>query len=124
MFSRNISNINVFYNNTLENFSSFLNLITSDMRKNIQTLRQRFRSNQGEYRYLHTLISTDGVALCWLKRALECLYKFFEKIVNDRSRSEALKSHLQAAYDETLRQHHGNIGAIGSFSMVCNMNKF
>lgn len=69
-----------------------------------------------KYQYLEDLIVLNvnvddfaANALLWLKRGLQLICTFFENIYNDAGAKEALKQHLQDAYERTLKPYHGFI---------------
>jgi len=81
-----------------------------------QKLTKAYGADVLKYQYLEDLIVLNvnvddfaANALLWLKRGLQLICTFFENIYNDSQAKEALKQHLQDAYERTLKPYHGFI---------------
>jgi len=94
-----------------------------------QKLTKAYGADVVKYQYLEDLIVLNvnvddfaANALLWLKRGLQLICTFFENIYNDAQAKEALKQHLQDAYERTLKPYHGfivqstiKVGASGGY---------
>ncbi|KAH8341730.1 hypothetical protein KR074_010409 [Drosophila pseudoananassae] len=100
----------------IESFGKLFTPVTSDMNGNINKLTKAYGADVLKYQYLEDLIVLNvnvddfaANALLWLKRGLQLICTFFENIYNDAQGKEALKQHLQDAYERTLKPYHGFI---------------
>ncbi|XP_017115017.1 glycolipid transfer protein [Drosophila elegans] len=100
----------------IETFGKLFTPVINDMNGNINKLTKAYGSDVLKYQYLDDLIvlnvNVDNFAanaLLWLKRGLQLICAFFENIYNDAQAKEALKQHLQDAYERTLKPYHGFI---------------
>uniref|UniRef100_A0A1A9W8M0 Glycolipid transfer protein domain-containing protein n=1 Tax=Glossina brevipalpis TaxID=37001 RepID=A0A1A9W8M0_9MUSC len=97
-------------------FGTLFTPVVSDMSGNINKIRKSYEKNCVKGKYLEDLIALHGKednfvadALLWLKRGLQLICIFFENIYNDLEQSQAIKKHLQDAYERTLKPYHGFI---------------
>ncbi|EDV32884.1 uncharacterized protein Dana_GF22258 [Drosophila ananassae] len=100
----------------IESFGKLFTPVISDMNGNINKLTKAYGADVLKYQYLEDLIVLNvnvddfaSNALLWLKRGLQLICTFFENIYNDAQGKEALKQHLQDAYERTLKPYHGFI---------------
>ncbi|XP_016973517.1 glycolipid transfer protein [Drosophila rhopaloa] len=100
----------------IETFGKLFTPVINDMNGNINKLTKAYGSDVLKYQYLEDLIVLNvnvddfaANALLWLKRGLQLICAFFENIYNDAQAKEALKQHLQDAYERTLKPYHGFI---------------
>lgn len=100
----------------IESFGKLFTPVISDMNGNINKLTKAYGADVLKYQYLEDLIVLNvnvddfaANALLWLKRGLQLICTFFENIYNDSQAKEALKQHLQDAYERTLKPYHGFI---------------
>ncbi|KAH8313992.1 hypothetical protein KR067_012083 [Drosophila pandora] len=100
----------------IESFGKLFTPVISDMNGNINKLTKAYGVDVLKYQYLEDLIVLNvnvddfaSNALLWLKRGLQLICTFFENIYNDAQGKEALKQHLQDAYERTLKPYHGFI---------------
>lgn len=100
----------------IETFGKLFTPVISDMNGNINKLTKVYGTDVLKYQYLEDMIVLNvnvddfaANALLWLKRGLQLICTFFENIYNDVQNSEALKQHLQDAYERTLKPYHGFI---------------
>ncbi|KAI8035038.1 glycolipid transfer protein [Drosophila gunungcola] len=100
----------------IETFGKLFTPVINDMNGNINKLTKAYGADVLKYQYLDDLIvlnvNVDNFAanaLLWLKRGLQLICAFFENIYNDAQAKEALKQHLQDAYERTLKPYHGFI---------------
>ncbi|XP_060662031.1 glycolipid transfer protein [Drosophila nasuta] len=100
----------------IETFGKLFTPVISDMNGNINKLTKVYGTDVLKYQYLEDMIVLNvnvddfaANALLWLKRGLQLICTFFENIYNDAQSSEALKQHLQDAYERTLKPYHGFI---------------
>ncbi|XP_020808395.1 glycolipid transfer protein [Drosophila serrata] len=100
----------------IESFGKLFTPVTKDMNGNISKLTKAYGTDVLKYKYLEDLIVLNvnvddfaANALLWLKRGLQLICTFFENIYNDAGSKEALKQHLQDAYERTLKPYHGFI---------------
>ncbi|XP_017034685.1 glycolipid transfer protein [Drosophila kikkawai] len=100
----------------IESFGKLFTPVISDMNGNINKLTKAYGADVLKYQYLEDLIVLNvnvddfaANALLWLKRGLQLICTFFENIYNDAGAKEALKQHLQDAYERTLKPYHGFI---------------
>ncbi|XP_017096464.1 glycolipid transfer protein [Drosophila bipectinata] len=100
----------------IESFGKLFTPVISDMNGNINKLTKAYGADVLKYQYLEDLIVLNvnvddfaANALLWLKRGLQLICTFFENIYNDAQGKEALKQHLQDAYERTLKPYHGFI---------------
>ncbi|EDV47014.2 uncharacterized protein Dere_GG17882 [Drosophila erecta] len=100
----------------IESFGKLFTPVISDMNGNINKLTKAYGADVVKYQYLEDLIVLNvnvddfaANALLWLKRGLQLICTFFENIYNDAQAKEALKQHLQDAYERTLKPYHGFI---------------
>ncbi|KAL7745517.1 hypothetical protein ACLKA6_015509 [Drosophila palustris] len=100
----------------IETFGKLFTPVISDMNGNINKLTKVYGTDVLKYQYLEDMIVLNvnvddfaSNALLWLKRGLQLICTFFENIYNDAQSSEALKQHLQDAYERTLKPYHGFI---------------
>ncbi|EDV99621.1 glycolipid transfer protein [Drosophila grimshawi] len=100
----------------IETFGKLFTPVISDMNGNINKLTKVYGTDVLKYQYLEDMIVTNvnvddfaANALLWLKRGLQLICTFFENIYNDAQNTEALKHHLQDAYERTLKPYHGFI---------------
>ncbi|XP_017489366.1 PREDICTED: LOW QUALITY PROTEIN: glycolipid transfer protein [Rhagoletis zephyria] len=98
----------------IETFGKLFTPVVNDMNGNITKLTKVYNKDKALYAYLEDLIilnvNVDNFAanaLLWLKRGLQLICTFFENIFNDTQATEALKLHLQNAYERTLKPYHG-----------------
>ncbi|XP_034480416.1 glycolipid transfer protein [Drosophila innubila] len=100
----------------IETFGKLFTPVISDMNGNINKLTKVYGTDVLKYQYLEDMIVLNvnvddfaANALLWLKRGLQLICTFFENIYNDVQNTEALKQHLQDAYERTLKPYHGFI---------------
>ncbi|EDW30804.1 GL13416 [Drosophila persimilis] len=100
----------------IETFGKLFTPVINDMNGNIDKLSRVYGENVLKHHYLEDMIvlnikgeNVAPNALLWLKRGLQLICIFFENIYNDDQKQEALKHHLQNAYERTLKQYHGFI---------------
>ncbi|XP_017050792.1 glycolipid transfer protein [Drosophila ficusphila] len=100
----------------IESFGKLFTPVINDMNGNINKLTKAYGADVLKYQYLEDLIVLNvnvddfaANALLWLKRGLQLICTFFENIYNDTQAKEALKQHLQDAYERTLKPYHGFI---------------
>ncbi|XP_023166975.1 glycolipid transfer protein [Drosophila hydei] len=100
----------------IETFGKLFTPVIKDMNGNINKLTKVYGTDVLKYNYLEDMIVLNvnvddyaSTALLWLKRGLQLICTFFENIYNDAQRKEALKPHLQDAYEKTLKPYHGFI---------------
>ncbi|XP_017852038.1 pleckstrin homology domain-containing family A member 8 [Drosophila busckii] len=100
----------------IESFGKLFAPVISDMNGNINKLNKVYGTDVLKYQYLEDMITLNvnvddfaANALLWLKRGLQLICTFFENIYNDAKNTEALKQHLQDAYERTLKPYHGFI---------------
>ncbi|XP_036227598.2 glycolipid transfer protein [Bactrocera oleae] len=100
----------------IESFGKLFTPVISDMNGNITKLTKVYNMDKIKYVYLEDMIILNvkvnnfaADALLWLKRGLQLICIFFENIFYDAQATEVLKTHLQNAYERTLKPYHGFI---------------